>query len=333
MYDIIGDVHGHATALKALLAELDYQLDPQGVWRHPTRRAIFVGDLIDRGPEHRELLTMVKAMVDAGVARVLMGNHELNAIAYATPDPRREGAFLRPHTRGRTHQHIAYLEQTREGSAEHHKDVEWFKTLPLWIEEPGFKVVHACWHPEVVERVRPYLNEDATLSAELLSHPTMMGLYDKGTQLFKDVELLLKGVEVSLPVGVTFTTGHKSPNADPKGLIERSETRVKWWRKGFKTWCEAVLIPKMPKALKGRSLDETALAQMYCYEGDTPVFFGHYWMEGTPTLCSPTAICTDWSIGIEDDRRGTLAAYRWTAGEPICDDGFKFVHKADVLGS
>lgn len=330
MYDIIGDVHGHATPLKALLSELDYHPDPQGVWRHAERRAIFVGDLIDRGPEHRELIELVKAMVEGGVARVVMGNHELNAIAYATPNPHEPGKHLRPHTPERTKQHIAYLKEIGEGSALHQAHIEWFKTFPLWIEEPGFRVVHACWQPEAVERVRPALNQDATLSAELLAHPTMMGLFDKGTQLFKDVEVLLKGVEVKLPDGVTFTTGHKSPDADPQTLHKRTEARVRWWERGLETWSDAVIIPKMPQALQGRPLDDQARDQLYYYEGELPVFFGHYWMEGRPKICSPTVICTDWSIGIEDNSRGLLAAYRWTAGEPICDAAFKFVRKVDV---
>lgn len=48
-YDIIGDVHGHASALAALLTRLGYR-ETRGAWRHPDRQAIFVGDLIDRGP-------------------------------------------------------------------------------------------------------------------------------------------------------------------------------------------------------------------------------------------------------------------------------------------
>ena len=310
MYDIIGDVHGHATALKALLSALDYSPDLEGVWRHPERRVIFVGDLIDRGHEHRELLELVRKMTEAGVARVVMGNHELNAIAYATPDPRESGHFLRKHEKNRTNQHIAYLKEIGEGSPLHKEHIEWFKTFPLWIEEPDFKVVHACWRAAEVERVRAELNPDATFSDELLKDPIMKGLFDKGTQLFKDVEILLKGVEVTLPNGITFSTGHKSPSSNPKKLYKRDEARIKWWKQGHKTWCEAVLIPSMPPELTGLLLTDEASAEMYYYDGKAPIFFGHYWMDGTPTLCAPNAICVDWSIGIEDDTRGVLAAYR-----------------------
>jgi hypothetical protein len=50
MYDLIGDIHGHATELKALLAKMDYQ-EGDGVWQHPERKVIFLGDFVDGGPE------------------------------------------------------------------------------------------------------------------------------------------------------------------------------------------------------------------------------------------------------------------------------------------
>ncbi len=46
MYDIIGDIHGHAEALKELLGNLGYK-SIRGVWQHSNRKVIFVGDYID----------------------------------------------------------------------------------------------------------------------------------------------------------------------------------------------------------------------------------------------------------------------------------------------
>ena len=46
MYDIIGDIHGHAAELKALLEKLGYR-EQDGAYRHPDRRAVFLGDFID----------------------------------------------------------------------------------------------------------------------------------------------------------------------------------------------------------------------------------------------------------------------------------------------
>ena len=58
MYDIIGDVHGHASQLEALLKKLGYE-KKNGCYRHSERTVIFVGDLIDRGPEIQETLTLL----------------------------------------------------------------------------------------------------------------------------------------------------------------------------------------------------------------------------------------------------------------------------------
>jgi hypothetical protein len=93
--DIIGDIHGHADALGRLLEALGYVLR-DGVRHHLTHTVVFVGDFIDRGPRQRDVLRIARAMMDRGSGRVVMGNHELNAIAWATPDDR--GGFHRPHT-------------------------------------------------------------------------------------------------------------------------------------------------------------------------------------------------------------------------------------------
>jgi hypothetical protein len=66
-YDLIGDIHGYANELKALLTALGYSRQ-DGVYRHPERKVIFLGDFIDRGPGIRETLHVVKGMVDAGAA-------------------------------------------------------------------------------------------------------------------------------------------------------------------------------------------------------------------------------------------------------------------------
>lgn len=50
------------------------------------RQAIFVDDLIDRGPKQIESVRIARAMVTADSAQIVLGNHEFNADAYATPD-------------------------------------------------------------------------------------------------------------------------------------------------------------------------------------------------------------------------------------------------------
>jgi hypothetical protein len=74
-YDIIGDIHGYADKLEALLKRLDYQ-EVGGVWGHPQRTAIFVGDFIDRGPQQRRTVAIAQCMVERGSALAVMGNHD-----------------------------------------------------------------------------------------------------------------------------------------------------------------------------------------------------------------------------------------------------------------
>ena len=92
--DVIGDIHGHADRLEALLAALGYA-ETRGAWRHPSRTAIFVGDFIDRGPGQRRTLDFVRAMLDAGSVEAVMGNHDFKAIGWATADPDEGGLHLR----------------------------------------------------------------------------------------------------------------------------------------------------------------------------------------------------------------------------------------------
>ena len=77
-FDIIGDIHGCATELEMLLALLGYAPDDGGVWQHASgRKAVFVGDLVDRGPRVPDVLRTVMAMVNAGTALAVPGNHDM----------------------------------------------------------------------------------------------------------------------------------------------------------------------------------------------------------------------------------------------------------------
>jgi protein phosphatase len=80
-FDIIGDVHGCYEELTTLLAQLGYSLqdEAEGANAIPRdgRRAVFVGDLVDRGPRIPEVLRLVMRMVDEGTAFCVPGNHDM----------------------------------------------------------------------------------------------------------------------------------------------------------------------------------------------------------------------------------------------------------------
>lgn len=77
-FDVIGDVHGCAAELLALLRRLGYERpSPRRAPRHPEgRRAVFLGDLVDRGPRVVQAARLVMGMVAEGTALCVPGNHE-----------------------------------------------------------------------------------------------------------------------------------------------------------------------------------------------------------------------------------------------------------------
>jgi len=76
-FDIIGDIHGCFDELHALLTNLGYEITPTFEGRHPEgRKAVFLGDLVDRGPKIPEVLKLVMNMTQSGHALAVPGNHD-----------------------------------------------------------------------------------------------------------------------------------------------------------------------------------------------------------------------------------------------------------------
>ena len=87
LFDIIGDVHGCFDELSELLALLGYQADFVAGMRHPGRRVVFVGDLVDRGPKILETVTLAREMVASGQAFCVPGNHDNKLLRYLRGNP------------------------------------------------------------------------------------------------------------------------------------------------------------------------------------------------------------------------------------------------------
>jgi hypothetical protein len=168
-------------------------------------------------------------MMEAGSAYCVMGNHEFNAIAWATPDPDDPGEFLRPHGRpGNKEQHQAFLSEA-EGTPKHGELIAWFKTLPLWLDLGGLRIVHACWHEASMDQLLPLMGRNQTLTDELI----VLGSR-KDHWAYKAIETICKGPEVELPPGISIK--------DKEGKV-RTEVRVRWWQEDLSTYRKAAIGP------------------------------------------------------------------------------------------
>ena len=276
-YDIIGDVHGSATKLNGLLAQLDWTLDDGARHRHddPDHRAIFVGDLVDRGGEQRATLQTVKAMVDDGSALIVMGNHEFNAISFATEHPDRPGEYLRERSEKNISQSEAFLGQLDE--RERAEWVAWFHTLPIWLDLGDLRVVHACWHQESI----------AVLEREFSGNRFPAGdegfvrAKRKGDEVWAAIEVLLKGPEIELePYGL--------PAYFDKGGHSRTAARARWWNAGASALSDLIDIPGGTKAKLGKpyppipDVECSPHDRSFAYTDPIPVVYGHHWRQWTP---------------------------------------------------
>jgi hypothetical protein len=308
-YDLIGDIHGHSGPLTELLARLGYACS-DGVYRHPNRKVIFLGDFIDRGPDQRGVLEIVRPMIDAGVALSVMGNHEFNAIAYHTLDPDDHSRHLRVHSEKHRKQHEAFLE-VFEGRSDHAETIEWFRTLPLWLELDGIRVVHACWDEPMMERLRarhPTVNQ-------YLDDKLLVAASRKGTDEYEAVETLLKGKEVELPNGQSFFDKDGNP---------RHAVRMRWFDGEAVTFQDAFLGPE--NARSHIPEDPIGRDHLIQYSHDAPpVFVGHYWLDTEPYLLAPNVACLDYSVAAKSG--GKLVAYRWDGERRLDNEKFVYIER------
>jgi len=82
-FDLIGDVHGCARELDLLLVRMGWEAHRDGAWTHPEgRTAVFLGDVVDRGPDICRAMKRVTAMNAAGTALFVPGNHDERFVGF-----------------------------------------------------------------------------------------------------------------------------------------------------------------------------------------------------------------------------------------------------------
>jgi hypothetical protein len=303
MYDIIGDIHGYADHLKNLLAKLGYQLI-DGCYSHPNRKAIFVGDFINRGPKIRETIILVRKMVESGAAFAILGNHEMYAVLYYLRDI--EGKYYKkriPKYQLQINQTLAEFVNCKEEFKSH---LKWFRTLPMFLDFGVIRVVHACWEDRNIKELQGALTEpkiSKTILREIALNETPFA------QSFWET---CKGIDFQMPKNLLIFDDDARPHRS---------FRMKWWdNPEGKTFKEVSLESRFE--LPAYTIPREIVKSRTPYpENDPIVFFGHYSLVEGFGILKDNVCCVDSGVS----RTGKLLAYRWDGELKLKESNFVMV--------
>jgi len=295
MYDIIGDVHGHATLLKKLLKTLGYVKSIHG-YNHPDRKAVFVGDFLNRGPEIRQTISLIRSMVDSGAAYAVLGNHEINNILYYLKDEKHI-----PLLKKRGKRYFSVTETIQEFAAypdEWKEYRRWMRRLPLFLELDGIRVAHAYWSNHKIELIR------AMVPPGKISRSVFRNLIlEPASPLTQAILQTTRGVHLVLPKDLRVF--------DNRGRAHRF-FRIKWWElPAGQTFGAFSYESKFD--LPAYTIPPEVYPEYELYSpDDPPMFFGHYCRGEGPQIVGDNLCCVDSCVTVSR----SLAAYRWN-GERI----------------
>lgn len=299
-YDIFGDIHGQYLRLTRVLENLGYA-KKNGLYRKKGHKMIFVGDLIDRGVNSAKVLELVKNHVEAGLAELIIGNHEYNLWGYCNSDSK--GNFYRPHLAKNERQVVNTLKSYKGKKKMLTKHLEFIETLPVYINKKSFRAVHACWDKEAIK----YLKSNY---GKRLSPLTLQKSFGGDKELKRSLKLLLSGPEIELPPGLEFYDSDGNP---------RSKYRYKWWEETEGKNYRKVAVkpnPKIPKKKVKLQLKDRSYA-----DHKKPLFVGHYSMRGEPELLLPNMACVDWV-----KRRNRIVVYRFSKEQVLSEKNLVYFY-------
>lgn len=256
--DIVGDIHGEIDALKKLLDTLGY--DENGY--HPYgRKLIFVGDLVDRGPNSIAVVNMVRNIIVHGNGQCILGNHELNIMMGL----QREGNgwfFGSPHDDD--HKPFNSVFATEEERSE---ILAFFKALPLALESDRLRVVHACWDKDAIEKLSDESGRDLitlynhyeAVTDHYLTHTGISHKYSEEQAEYREA---IKDRSKPVPF---------LPYTAKRNMAAKMFNHIKTLTSGP----EKIIDEPYYAGGKWRMLDRDAWWDNY--EDDVPVIVGHYW--------------------------------------------------------
>ena len=326
--DVIGDVHGELDALLRLLHRLG--VDPER--RTASRPVIFVGDLIDRGPDSVGVVELVRGLVEAGIAQCVVGNHELNVLA---EDPKEGNGWYW----GDASDHAQVAGQrlvygSRLATKDERASIRAFLAeLPLALERPDLRVVHACW--------------DATLAARLPAEGDIAALSKAWSDEIR-IDLDARGIVARAQVERAAFAELKDQKVEPPGLLSAvvEEETAFQARNPIKLLTSGAEIPatKVPVGFTGGKWRMVERDLWWERGVDRPTIVGHYWrrrgaaIAGKPDPWATVpafgwcggVYCVDYSVGRRYEERalrgridgfdGALAAVRWPERTVVFDD-------------
>lgn len=332
--DIVGDVHGEIDALRALLEQLGY--DEQG--NHPQhRRLVFLGDLVDRGPDSVGVVQLVMRLVEKGKAQCVLGNHELNIIL--NKPMHGNGWIIQPNDKDPLENNPDYTIHQAVAP----QLITFLKQLPLALENEHLRITHACWNQDAINTLKehnqtpvvPLYNvyqaqyENFLASPEMAETRKALSEYDDAVRnpdiqppLIASIGKKEYAKQMINPIRILTTSSMKMAKTPYFGGGKwRMAERDPWWD---------------------------------TYNGDKPVVIGHFWRQFNPNVQRISGVfgkdlfagiephawmgkgkkvyCVDYSVGqrhverrqdSEDDTAfyGKLAALRMPEREVMHDDG------------
>ena len=296
MYDIIGDVHGYAELLKKLLLHMGYSKTESG-YLNPSRKAVFIGDFVNRGPEIRKTVRIIRKMVENGNALAIIGNHEINAITYYLKD--KDGLPLIKSPDKNFLALFKTINQFSEFAEEWKSHRKWMSELPLYLDMGEIRIVHACWSESAIELIKIAESEGKSRNS------IFRKMYKKPkSPVSKSVLKLTKGIDYKMPGDLKIINN--------KGVSPQS-FRMRWWEDpDGKTFEEMSFDSKF--ALPQYEIPKQIGPQNTPYPENAPiVFFGHYCRQAGPFIIKPNLCCVDSCVA------GTriLTAYRWNGEKTL----------------
>lgn len=143
MFDVIGDCHSCFVELNQLFEKMNYTREGLSFKPPNGRIAVFVGDLVSRGPHHLATIFLVKDMMEKGYALSVMGNHDWKILRWARGNP----VSLTHGDDGTAREIENSTTITKE------EVVEFFSSLPLFLKLDDGKLVvaHACFKDDLLK--------------------------------------------------------------------------------------------------------------------------------------------------------------------------------------